>query len=187
MDAKHDLLAQWIAEEQALLARQRAKGQPAQGGLGDPHRLSQLSGLEQLRLMLSGDSPAPPIAYTMDFFLIDATEGRAVFQGAPQFRHFNPIGSVHGGWFATLLDSALGCAVHSTLAVGERYTTLELKLNLVRALSAGEPSRVRAIGTVRHRGRQMATAEADLVGPDGKLYAHASTTCLMIPPRFSGA
>lgn len=187
MDPTQDLLTQWLADEQAVLERQRAHGQPAQGGLGDPHRLSQLSGLAQLKLMLSGESPAPPIAYTMDFFLIDASEGRAVFQGAPQFRHFNPIGSVHGGWFATLLDSALGCAVHSTLGLGERYTTLELKLNLVRALGAGEPSRVRAIGTVRHRGRQMATAEADLLGPDGKLYAHASTTCLVIPPRFSAS
>jgi uncharacterized protein (TIGR00369 family) len=180
-------LDDWLAAEAALLERQRAKGQAANGGLGDPLRLSQLSGLEQLRLMIDGDSPAPPIAYTMDFFLIDATEGRAVFQGAPQFKHFNPIGSVHGGWFATLLDSALGCAVHSTLKVGERYTTLEIKLNLVRGLGDGEPKRVRAIGTVRHRGKQMATAEADLLGPDGKLYAHASTTCLMFPPRFSAS
>lgn len=176
-------LAQWLAEEATFHERQRQ--QPAGGGLGDPLRLSQLSGIEQLKLMIAGEMPAPPIAYTLDFWLLDVTEGRAVFQGEPKFKHFNPIGSVHGGWFATLLDSALGCAVHSTLAVGERYTTLELKLNLVRAIGDGEPKRVRAIGTVRHRGRQMATAEADLLGPDGKLYAHASTTCLMMPPRFN--
>ncbi len=180
-------LDDWLAEEAALLERQRAKGQPPAGGLGNAHELSQLGGLDQLRRMIAGDSPVPPIAHTMDFWLIDATEGRAVFQGAPMFKHFNPIGSVHGGWFATVLDSALGCAVHSTLGVGERYTTLEFKLNLVRALHDGDPIRVRAIGTVRHRGRQMATAEADLVGPDGKLYAHASTTCLMIPVRFSAS
>ena len=182
-----DTLADWLAAEAALLERQRAKGQPAAGGLGDPLRMSQLSGIEQLRLMLAGEAPVPPIATTMDFWLLEVSEGHAVFQGAPRFKHFNPIGSVHGGWFATLLDSALGCAVHSTLQVGERYTTLEIKLNLVRALGDGEPQRVRAIGTVRHRGRQMATAEADLLGPDGKLYAHASTTCLVMPPRFSAA
>lgn len=181
------LLQQWLNEEAAVLERQRAKGQPAHGGLGNATVFSGLSGLEQLQRMLAGDAPVPPIAHTMDFWLVDATEGRAVFQGAPQFKHFNPIGSVHGGWFATLLDSALGCAVHSTLAAGERYTTLELKLNLVRALHDGEPLRVRATGTVRHRGRQMATAEADLLDADGKLYAHASTTCLVMPPRFSGA
>ena len=90
---------------------------------------------------------------------------------------------MHGGWYATVLDSALGCAVHTTMGVGERYTTLELKLNLLRAMQDGQPQRVRAIGRVRHRGRQTASAEADLVGPDGKLYAHASTTCLV----FSGA
>jgi len=180
-----DTLADWLAAEAALLQRQRDRGQPATGGLGDALRLSRLSGIEQLRLMIDGEMPVPPIAHTMDFWLLEVAEGRAVFQGAPQFKHFNPIGSVHGGWFATLLDSALGCAVHSTLQVGERYTTLELKLNLVRAIADGEPRRLRAIGTVRHRGRQMATAEADLLGPDGKLYAHGSTTCLVFPPRFS--
>lgn len=180
MDAQ---LQQWIAEEEALLALQR-QNFPDGGGLGKPADFAPLTGLQQLRLLLEGRAPAPPIAYTMDFFLMQVEQGLAVFQGAPQFKHFNPIGSVHGGWFATLLDSALGCAVHSTLAVGERYTTLELKVNLVRALGAGEPQRVRAIGKLRHRGRQMATAEADLVGPDGKLYAHGSTTCLvMAPPK----
>jgi uncharacterized protein (TIGR00369 family) len=85
---------------------------------------------------------------------------------------------VHGGWFATLLDSALGCAVHTTLPVGRGYTTLEFKVNLVRALNDRVPL-VRAIGRVVHRGRQVMTSEAELVGHDGKLYAHASTTCLI--------
>ena len=104
--------------------------------------------------------------------------GHAVFQGRPQPRHYNPLGTVHGGWFATLLDSAVGCAVHSSLPAGKGYTTLELKVNIVRALTDQVPL-VRAEGTVVHGGRQVATAEGRLVGPDGKLYAHATTTCLI--------
>jgi uncharacterized protein (TIGR00369 family) len=88
------------------------------------------------------------------------------------------MGTVHGGWFATMLDTAMGCAVHSTLPAGKAYTTLELKLNLVRALTDAVPL-VRAEGRLVHGGRQVATAEGRLVGPDGKLYAHASTTCLV--------
>jgi len=92
------------------------------------------------------------------------------------------MGSVHGGWFATLLDSALGCAVHSKLPAGKAYTTLELKINLVRALTAEVP-RVRAEGRVIHLGRQTATAEARLTGPEGRLYAHGTTTCLVFTAR----
>ena len=178
-----DLLSAWIAEEEALLARQRAGAQPERGGVGTREQFEGLTGLEALRRMIAGEVPAPPIAYTMDFFLMEVEAGRAVFQGWPLFKHYNPLGGVHGGWYATVLDSALGCAVHTTMGVGERYTTLELKLNLLRAMQDGQPQRVRAIGRVRHRGRQTASAEADLVGPDGRLYAHASTTCLV----FSGA
>ncbi|MBN8503418.1 MAG: PaaI family thioesterase [Burkholderiales bacterium] len=177
-----DTLAEWLADEAALFARQREHQQPPSGGVVAAAQAKELSGLQQLKRMIAGEAPAPPIAYTMDFWLIRVAEGEAVFQGRPLFKHYNPLGGVHGGWFATVLDSALGCAVHSTMQVGERYTTLELKLNLVRGLQEGQPQRVRAIGRVRHRGRQMASAEADLVGPDGKLYAHASTTCLV----FSG-
>jgi uncharacterized protein (TIGR00369 family) len=103
-------------------------------------------------------------------------------------KHYNPMGTVHGGWFATLLDSAVGCAVHSTLPAGKGYTTLELKLNLVRALTDAVPL-VRAEGRVLHAGRQVATAEGRLVGPDDRLYAHATTTCLIFdrqePPSAS--
>jgi uncharacterized protein (TIGR00369 family) len=104
--------------------------------------------------------------------------GLAVFQGRPQRKHYNPLGSVHGGWFAALLDSAVGCAVHSTLPAGKGYTTLELKLNFVRPLTDAVPL-VRAEGKVLHVGRQVATAEGRLEGPDGKLFAHATTTCLI--------
>lgn len=173
------VLARWQAEEAAVRARLR----PEQG-VARPEQLAGKTGLQQMQAMLDGELPAPPIADTLDFLLLSVAPGQAVFQGQPRFRHYNPLGTVHGGWFATLLDSALGCAVHTTLDPGRGYTTLELKLNLVRALSDRVPL-VRAIGNVRHVGRQMATAEADLVGPDGKLYAHASTTCLIfdLPPR----
>lgn len=168
-----DLLAQWRAEESAVLAR-------AQCDIGVASRplLAGKTGLQQMQAMLDGLAPRPPISETLDFMLVSVADGEAVFQGRPQFKHYNPLGSVHGGWFATLLDSALGCAVHTTMPVGRGYTTLEFKVNLVRALTDQVPL-VRAIGRVVHRGRQVATSEATLVGHDGKLYAHASTTCLL--------
>jgi uncharacterized protein (TIGR00369 family) len=104
--------------------------------------------------------------------------GHALFQGRPRANHYNPLGTVHGGWFAALLDSAVGCAVHTTLPAGKAYTTLELKLNFVRPLTDAVPV-VRAEGRILHSGRQVATAEGKLFGPDGKLYAHATTTCLI--------
>ena len=128
--------------------------------------------------IFSGELPRPPIGETLDFVPIHIEYGMAVFQGRPAKKHYNPLGTVHGGWFATLLDSAVGCAVHSTLPAGKGYTTLELKLNIVRALTDAVPL-VRAEGKVLHAGRQVATAEGRIVGPDGKLYAHATTTCLI--------
>lgn len=177
-----DQIDAWLALETQVRDAQNAHGQPAQGGLTDPKQLHGLSGLQLLEAMVRGEVPQPQIAYTAHFFLVEVAAGHAVFQGTPQAEFFNPLGSVHGGWYAILLDSALGCAVHSTLALGERYATMEIKLNMVRPLGIDVP-RVRAIGRLRHRGRQMATAEADLVGPDGKLYAHGSTTCLVFPAR----
>ena len=118
------------------------------------------------------------IAQTLDFMLVEVGEGRAVFQGRPGQGHLNPMGTVHGGWFATLLDSALGCAVHTLMPAGRAYTTAELSVNIVKALTP-QVQRVRAEGKVIHCGRQLATAEARLVGPDGTLYAHATTTCLV--------
>lgn len=168
-----DILARWLADEAAV----RSRLQPGTG-LASRDMLAGKSGLEQMRAMLDGLAPPPPISETLDFVLISVTDGEAVFQGRPQFKHYNPLGSVHGGWFATLLDSALGCSVHTTLPVGRAYTTLEFKVNLVRALTDKVPA-VRAIGRVVHRGRQVTTSEATLVGHDGKLYAHASTTCLL--------
>jgi uncharacterized protein (TIGR00369 family) len=131
-----------------------------------------------MQAMLRGELPYPPIAQTLDFMLLEAAQGRALFQGAPGPAHLNPMGTVHGGWYATLLDSAMGCAVHTMMPAGRGYTTAELSVNLVRAIGSKAP-RVRAEGKVIHCGRQLATAEARLYGPDGTLYAHATTTCLV--------
>jgi uncharacterized protein (TIGR00369 family) len=141
-------------------------------------QLTGLSGLQLMQAMLAGKLPFAPIAKTLDFMLVEVGEGRAVFQGAPRATHFNPMGTVHGGWYATLLDSALGCAVHTLMPPGRAYTTAELSVNLVRSLTP-KVQRVRAEGKVIHCGRQLATGEARLVGPDGTLYAHATTTCLV--------
>jgi uncharacterized protein (TIGR00369 family) len=141
-----------------------------------------MDGLQMFHALLRGELPYAHIARTLDFLLVEVAHGRAVFQGTPGEAHLNPMGTVHGGWYATLLDSALGCAVHSALPRGLGYTTLELKVNMIRALTPKVP-RVRAEGHVIHLGSQTATAEARLVGPDGKLYAHASTTCLVFALR----
>ena len=167
-----DILSRWRADEQAVRARL------AGPGWARAEQVRGRSGLETLRAIFAGELPRPPIGDTLDFVPIRMEEGVAVFQGRPQIRHYNPLGTVHGGWFATLLDSALGCAVHSALPAGKGYTTLELKLNLVRALTEAVPL-VRAEGKLVHLGRNIATSEARLAGPDGKLYAHGTTTCLV--------
>lgn len=172
-----ELLQRWLAEEAEV--RQRLQSQP---GVATRSQIEGLTGLQQMQAMLSGQIPPPPIGQTMDFTLVSVTDGEAIFQGRPLFRHYNPLGTVHGGWFATLLDSALGCAVHTTMPVGRAYTTLEFKVNLVRALTEKVPA-VRATGRVLHRGRQVCTADANLVGHDGTLYAHASTTCIVFDAR----
>lgn len=144
--------------------------------------LLKQDGLTFLRGMMSGQYPAPPIAQTLGFSLTAVDEGRAVFSGEPQLRHYNPIGSVHGGFAMTLLDSALACAIHTTLAKGESYTTLEIKVNLVRPLTQ-ETGPVRAEGRLIHRGRTLATSEGDIKDAAGKLYAHATTTCMIFPAK----
>ena len=138
------------------------------------------TGLELIHMVFGGTLPRPPIAVTMGFEGVEAEEGRAVFEGEPDESLYNPIGVVHAGYAMTLLDSAMGCAVHTTLAVGERYTTLEVKANFVRAITL-DTGRVRCEGVVVHRGSTTATAEAKLIAKaSGKLLAHATTTCLII-------
>ncbi len=144
--------------------------------------IMSMGGLAFLKAMIAGQLPQAPMCATLGFHLAEVEEGRAVFEGLPEFRHYNPIGSVHGGLHATLLDSALGCAIFSTLAKGEAWTTLELKINFVRPISKGT-GRIRAEGRIIHRGRQVATSEGDVRDSAGKLYAHASTTCMIFPAK----
>lgn len=170
-----DTIAQWNLEYETVVQRLNAG---AGVGLANPADIAGLTGLQQMQAMLDGKLPYPHIAQTLDFSLVEVGEGRAVFQGQPQLKHYNPLGTVHGGWYATLLDSAVGCAVHTAMPVGRAYTTAELSVNIVRAASH-KSGPLRAIGTVVHAGRQLATAEGRIVGPDGKVYAHATTTCLV--------
>lgn len=166
------VLAQWQADE---AERRKHFAAP---GVARPEQAIGKTGLQFFEGIFSGELPPAPIGTTLDFIAIETTHGRAVFQGKPGLNHYNPLGTVHGGWIATLLDSCVGCAVHTTLPAGKAYTTAELKVNYVRAVTTRVPL-LRAIGTVIHVGSRMATAEGRLVGPDGKLYAHASTTCFI--------
>ncbi|MFZ2649657.1 MAG: PaaI family thioesterase [Burkholderiaceae bacterium] len=170
-------LSQWNRQLDEVRTKMLAGGKKP--GIVDPAAVVGKTGLQVLQAVLAGELPYAHIADTLDFFLVEVGEGRAVFQGMPQLEHCNPMGGVHGGWYATLLDSALGCAVHTQLPAGRAYTTAELSLNIVRAASI-KSGPLRAIGTVLHCGRQLATAEARIVGPDGKLYAHGTTTCLVL-------
>ena len=139
-----------------------------------------MSGLEYLRAIADGRLSGAPIAATMGMVAVEFNEGLAVFTAEPAEYHYNPIGVVHGGLAATLLDSAMSCAVHTTLLPGERYTTLELKVNFVRAITVATGT-VRAEGRLIHRGGRVATAEGRLVAEgDGKLLAHGVTTCLLL-------
>ena len=173
--SKQDPLEAWLAQEREILARLEAG---AGTGVAKPEQVAGKSGLEIMQALLRGELPGAPIARTLDFLLVEVGEGRAVFQGTPGPAHLNPMGTIHGGWYATLLDSALGCAVNTLMPAGRGYTTAELSVNLVRAIGPKAP-RVRAEGKVVHCGRQLATAEGRLYGPDGTLYAHATTTCLV--------
>ena len=167
-----DRLAEWQAVDTALQQRQIVYG------VATREQVAGKSGLAIFQAMIAGELPAPPISQTLDFILVEAEHGRVVFQGRPGFAHYNPMGIVHGGWFATLLDSALGCAVASILPAGKAYTTAELKVNIVRPLSDQVPF-VRAESRIIHGGGRMATSDARLTGPDGRLYAHGSTTCFI--------
>ncbi len=176
---KSDRLPLWLEQEAKILTR---LAQGVGPGVARPDQVAGLSGLEMMQAMLEGQLPYASIARTLDFMLVEVGYGRAVFQGKPGAGHLNPMGTVHGGWYATLLDSALGCAVHTQLPAGRAYTTAELSVNLVRSIGP-KVQRVRAEGVVVHSGRQLATAEARLVGPDGALFAHATTTCLVFEQK----
>ena len=138
-----------------------------------------MTGLDYLRASFFGDLPAPPIGALIGMGAESIDEGRVVFTVTPAAYHNNPLGSTHGGLAATLLDSAMACAIHSTLPAGVGYTTLEIKVNYVRGMSP-QTGEVRCIGEVIHRGRRTATAEGKVFDKNGKLCAHGSTTCIIL-------
>jgi uncharacterized protein (TIGR00369 family) len=167
-----DTLSQWLTTESAIRANWTERKPLPRSAM------ATMTGLALFEAMLNGELPGAPIADTLDFLLVEAAHGRAVFQGQPTPKVLNPLGGVHGGWYATLLDSCMACSVHTTLPAGRAYTTTEFSVHLVRAIPP-DVQRVRAIGQVLHAGRQLATAEGKLVGPDGRLYAHGTTSCLV--------
>ncbi|AJE80891.1 phenylacetic acid degradation-like protein [Streptomyces albus] len=142
--------------------------------------VGRVSGLEFLREIQAGRLPGPPVSATLDFTLAEVDEGRVTFTIMPGEEHYNPLGSVHGGVYATLLDSAAGCAVHSTLPPGMGYTSLDLTVKFLKRITA-DTGLVRAVGTVVSRGRQTALAEARLLDTDDRLLAHATSSCLLFP------
>ncbi len=171
-----DTLARWRERAAELDVH------PGPYGVARPEQFAGRTGLQVFQAMLAGELPRAPIAQTLDFLLVQADAGHVEFQGTPLRAHYNPLGTVHGGWIATLLDSAVGCAVHTLLPAGKAYTTLELKVNYVKALSDKVPL-VRAVGRIVHFGGRVATSEGRLVAADGTLYAHATTTCLIFDAK----
>ena len=140
----------------------------------------EMSGIDFISAIRDGNLPPAPIQDLLGFDLVESSEGRTVFACMPSESHYNPIGVVHGGVAATLLDSAMGAAVHTTLPEGSAYSTLETKFNLVRAITA-DTGEIRAEGVVVHRGSRVATAEGRIVrASDGKLLAHGTSTCLVL-------
>lgn len=137
-------------------------------------------GLKVLQEIAAGIHPGPPIGDVLNFRLREVEEGRVVFVGSPGPNHLNPLGSIHGGWTATLLDSALACCVMTTLVPGEGYTTAEFKVNLIRPLFAGM-GELACEGRIIHRGRTLATSEAYLRDGSGRLLAHGTETCAIFP------
>jgi len=138
-----------------------------------------MTGIDFLRALRDGRLPSPPMAQLLGFRLTEVEPGHAVFEITPGEQHYNPIGVVHGGLAMTLLDSAMGCCVQTRMPVGSTYTTLEAKTNLVRAIT-DKTGTLRAIGKVVHLGKRIATAEARLEDASGKLYAHATSTCILL-------
>lgn len=149
----------------------------------DPLQMAQaaraMAGIDFLRGVRDGTIQAAPIQELVGMKLVEVDPGRAVWEVVPAEQHYNPIGTVHAGIAATLLDSAMACAVHSTIPLGKGYTTLEFKINMVRAVTV-KSGVLRAIGKVIHGGKTTATAEGRLEDASGALYAHASTTCIIL-------
>ena len=149
--------------------------------LPDLPTVLSMTGLEFIAGIRDGTIAGPPIATVMNTYIHEVEKGRVAFRGTPEFQHFNPMGGVHGGWYGTILDSAMACAVATILPKGSIYTTLEYKVNLTRALKPG--ALVECVGTVQHSGRSTAVAQGTIIGvEDGKLYGTGSTTCIIMQP-----
>ncbi len=169
-----------MARVEAVTGAQRSRTFSWHDPLETAARASSLSGVQYMTAIAEGTLPPPPIAQLMGFSLIEVERGRAVFAFEPAEWMYNPIGSVHGGVAATLLDSCMGCAVHTTLDPGSAYTTTDLQVRYIRGMTAAT-GRVLAEGTVVHAGGRTATAEGRLfVEADGTLIAHASTGCVIL-------
>lgn len=149
-----------------------------QYGIVPIETVKTIAGLEFFERMRDGIYPLPPICETLDFVATEFERGRVVFSGKPKSNYYNPLGTVHGGYITTLLDSAMSCAIHTTLEPGKALTSLEIKINFVRPVTENT-SVLRAEGTIISVGRQIATAESKLTDERGKLYAHGTTTCLI--------
>jgi uncharacterized protein (TIGR00369 family) len=147
-------------------------------GVTPPEIMASMAGIDFVRATFDGKLPTPPIMQTIEPFDFSAEPGVVVFHSTPAFRHYNPIGSVHGGYAATLLDSAMGLAVHTMLPAGSGYTTLEFKISFIRGMTE-DTGVVRSEGRVLNVGRRAATAEARITDAKGRLLAHATTTCLV--------
>ena len=166
---------EWIAEAEIVKAQMLAGGGGA--GVFTREQIANMSGLEIFNAVLLGKMPYASVGKTLDYSPVSVALGEIVFQGSPQSNFLNPMGTVHGGWYGTLLDSAMGCAVHTTVPAGRGFTTAEYSINIVRGAKVGGV--YRTIGKVVYAGRQMATAEGRIVDVDGKIYAHGTTTCFL--------
>ena len=143
-----------------------------------PINPAEMTGLEVMQAMMAGGFPPPAMGRLMGFALTEVRAGEAIFACTPTRAHYNPIGAVHGGLAGVLLDSAMGCAVHSAMQKGQSYTTLEYKVNLVRGMT-DKTGPLRIEGKVVHLGRRIATADGRIIDASGKLYAHGTTTCMI--------
>ena len=147
--------------------------------LPSQEEILSMTGLEFMEKIKLGELPGAPIAKTLNYDLVSVSLGQVIFRGAPKFDSMNPVGSVHGGWYGTLLDSAMACAVMTKIPKGSFYTTLEYKINIVKAIPIG--MEIDAIGLVTHSGRSTGTADGKIIGTEDKiLYATGSTTCLIM-------
>jgi uncharacterized protein (TIGR00369 family) len=175
------ILAAWQVQVENV-SRRRVERGGGHAGFAKAEQVLGKTGLQVMTALLEGEIPHPYMADTFDCELVEVGDGVAIFQATPQLKHYNPLGSVHAGWYATLLDFSLGCAVQTKLPAGVGYTTSQINVNIVRAANT-KTGPLRCIGNAIHVGRQVGTSEARIVGPDGKLYAHATTTCTIFEAR----